>query len=954
MKSLRDVANKSFLSLEDLVQLEEFILNTGYMTREKALEEIERFTVMLGINEYYFKSTSIDDMAKHLISISASELVSKYGGSGVGVEFINEEPDKALYIIEISKVEDIEDRIEKKYPRHRVESYTADSPSDGRCLRFYIVNEPEFQKDLERKKDLTFAEAANQSLLQSRESETVARYEEAWEWMSNNESPYISITDKPETSETRIMVGIHDQGARQVMAKFANEMRRSKILANRKYKEPFLTQKSIYSFYFDTLDRETVEDFSRKINATVMLPEHPITNLFTEAIYSSETTLYAISATAFTNQFLLVLTEEYKDLVRALKDQPEARGILDKMKLRLVKETFSEARIAQTVIKHHEIVSLIYHNFLDFHYPGQREADKNETAKRIEAKIETDVPSLTDKAILQYFLTFNKMILKTNFFKRNKICVVYRLDPSFLNEVDFPDRPFGVFFCVGRPFIGFHVRFRDIARGGIRIVRSRSFADYQKNLDTVFVENYNLALTQQKKNKDLPEGGSKGIILLNFNNQDEAERAFKDYADGILDTIIAHENVRDLYGKEEILFFGPDEGTAELMDWVPAHGKKRAYPFYKALSTGKSPELGGIPHDLYGMTTTSVHENVLGVLEKLGLEEKDVVKIQTGGPDGDLGSNEIKMSNDKTIAIVDGSGVLYDPDGINREELLKLAHNRVMVEHFDQSLLSPKGFFISVNEKKVSLPDGTFVPNGEEFRNSFHLNPLARADLFVPCGGRPAAVNINNWRELLDESGVPKFKIIVEGANLFITEEARLRLEENGLIIIKDATANKGGVTSSSFEVFASLALDDDEFDAHMRVKNGKLPDFRKRYIEAIIEIIKKNARSEFNLLWHEHEKKGVPFTLLTNMVSSKINNMTDAVFSSDLPVNTNLKETIVRDYTPKPLMDLIGIEKILERVPEKYINAIVASKIATNFVYRYGIDSNEIDFFNYLRKYVS
>ena len=40
MRSLKDIANRSFLSLEDLVTLEEFILNTGYMTREKALEEI--------------------------------------------------------------------------------------------------------------------------------------------------------------------------------------------------------------------------------------------------------------------------------------------------------------------------------------------------------------------------------------------------------------------------------------------------------------------------------------------------------------------------------------------------------------------------------------------------------------------------------------------------------------------------------------------------------------------------------------------------------------------------------------------------------------------------------------------------------------------------------------------------------------------------------------------------
>ena len=28
------------------------------------------------------------------------------------------------------------------------------------------------------------------------------------------------------------------------------------------------------------------------------------------------------------------------------------------------------------------------------------------------------------------------------------------------------------------------------------------------------------------------------------------------------------ERIVDLYGKPEILFFGPDEGTADVMDWA--------------------------------------------------------------------------------------------------------------------------------------------------------------------------------------------------------------------------------------------------------------------------------------------------------------------------------------------------------------------------------------------------
>jgi hypothetical protein len=38
-------------------------------------------------------------------------------------------------------------------------------------------------------------------------------------------------------------------------------------------------------------------------------------------------------------------------------------------------------------------------------------------------------------------------------------------------------------------------------------------------------------------------------------------------------------------------------------------------------------------------------------------------------PDGDLGSNEILLANERTIGVVDGSGVLYDPEGLDAEEL---------------------------------------------------------------------------------------------------------------------------------------------------------------------------------------------------------------------------------------------------------------------------------------------
>lgn len=67
-------------------------------------------------------------------------------------------------------------------------------------------------------------------------------------------------------------------------------------------------------------------------------------------------------------------------------------------------------------------------------------------------------------------------------------------------------------------------------------------------------------------------------------------------------------------------------------------------------------------------------------------------------------ADEILLSSDKTIAVIDGSGVLADPAGINREELVRLAKLRVPVENFDKSKLSKDGYLVRVEEQDVKLP----------------------------------------------------------------------------------------------------------------------------------------------------------------------------------------------------------------------------------------------------------
>jgi len=104
--------------------------------------------------------------------------------------------------------------------------------------------------------------------------------------------------------------------------------------------------------------------------------------------------------------------------------------------------------------------------------------------------------------------------LKTNFGAQKAAAIGFRLDPSvFLGSQKLPEIPFGIFMLLGRDFNGFHVRFRDISRGGIRMILSTK-DNYDKNRVTQFQENYGLAYTQKLKNKDITESGSKGTVLL--------------------------------------------------------------------------------------------------------------------------------------------------------------------------------------------------------------------------------------------------------------------------------------------------------------------------------------------------------------------------------------------------------------------------------------------------------
>ena len=84
-------------------------------------------------------------------------------------------------------------------------------------------------------------------------------------------------------------------------------------------------------------------------------------------------------------------------------------------------------------------------------------------------------------------------------------------------------------------------------------------------------------------------------------------------------------------------------------------------------------------------------------------------------------ADEILLSSDKTIAIIDGSGVAADPAGLDRAELVRLAKKRVPIGNFDRSKLSKDGYMVLVEEQDVKLPcQSTLIFNYVYFSNVSH------------------------------------------------------------------------------------------------------------------------------------------------------------------------------------------------------------------------------------------
>ena len=201
---------------------------------------------------------------------------------------------------------------------------------------------------------------------------------------------------------------------------------------------------------------------------------------------------------------------------------------------------------------------------------------------------------------------------------------------------------------------------------------------------------------------------------------------------------------------------GPDMGTNErAMAWVRDEIGR---------SVGLPREIGGIPLDEIGATGFG-----LSVAARIAQDFADIdlkgarIAIQGFGAVGQHAARFLTQMGARIVAVSDSRGGRADPAGLDMEALVALKRGGGSVSDHNAGEAISRDAIVGVD-----------------------------CDIWIPAA-RPDVIHEGNVAEL-------KAKLVLEGANIPVTEGAEAQLHERGVLCVPDFIANSGGVICAAVE----------------------------------------------------------------------------------------------------------------------------------------------------------
>jgi glutamate dehydrogenase (NAD(P)+) len=177
----------------------------------------------------------------------------------------------------------------------------------------------------------------------------------------------------------------------------------------------------------------------------------------------------------------------------------------------------------------------------------------------------------------------------------------------------------------------------------------------------------------------------------------------------------------------------------------------------------KPGEICGIPHE-FGATGFGVFQSIIVATSHSGWTLKDFsVAIEGFGNVGSSAARYLYDYGAKIVSVSDSKGCIYSKDGLDVQKLIKVKSEMGSVMKYKSGeILEHKDIF--------GLP----------------------VDILIPASISDV-INEKNVDEV-------KAKIVVEAANIPITEKSEEQLFSRDILVIPDFVANAGGVISSYAE----------------------------------------------------------------------------------------------------------------------------------------------------------
>ncbi|ANY18907.1 NAD-specific glutamate dehydrogenase [Tsuneonella dongtanensis] len=465
-------------------------------------------------------------------------------------------------------------------------------------------------------------------------------------------------------------------------------------------------------------------------------------------------------------------------------------------------------------------------------FKGDREAEAAKHDEAIRRGL-SKVAAINDDRLLRLYHAAIGAVLRTNAFApAAREALAFKIDSALVPGLPKPV-PWREVFVYSRRVEGIHLRAGPVARGGLR---------WSDRRDDFRTEILGLMKAQRVKNAVIVPTGAKGGFypkqLPDPARDREAWaaegrasyevfiRTLLSITDNIVNDKVVHPDSVVIHDGEDPYFVvAADKGTATFSDIANGIAESRDFWLDDAFASGGS---NGYDHKAMGITAKGAWVSVQRHFLEMGVDvQTDTTRVVgCGDMSGDVFGNGMLLSKAiKLVAAFDHRHIFLDPDPDaaaswkERKRMFGLA--RSSWEDYDKALISKGGGVFARSLKRIPL--------SKEVRKALDLEvseiepeALISAILKAPVdliwfGGIGTYVKASH--EATAQVGDPandalrvdaselRAKVIGEGANLGITQAARIEFALGGGRINTDFIDNSAGVNCSDNEVNIKIAL---------------------------------------------------------------------------------------------------------------------------------------------------